>query len=132
MFDIDNTLVPNQAPADERAISLFNKLKRIGFKTKLLSNNHSEDRVRNFANAVGADWYQDSSAKPLKVGYEMGLKLLQVDKKEAIFIGDQIFTDFIGGMGAGIFIILTSPLDKKSDGVFEKINGYWKSQLEVL
>lgn len=29
IFDIDNTLVPHGAPADERAIELFERLKRI-------------------------------------------------------------------------------------------------------
>ena len=31
IFDIDNTLVPHGAPADERAISLFTHLKELGF-----------------------------------------------------------------------------------------------------
>ena len=31
IFDIDNTLVPHGAPADERAIALFRHLKEIGF-----------------------------------------------------------------------------------------------------
>ena len=31
IFDIDNTLVPHGAPADDRAIALFDRLKRIGF-----------------------------------------------------------------------------------------------------
>ena len=33
IFDIDNTLVPHGAPADERAIALFEHLKKLGFKT---------------------------------------------------------------------------------------------------
>lgn len=31
IFDIDNTLVPHGAPADERAKKLFAKLKSLGF-----------------------------------------------------------------------------------------------------
>ena len=31
IFDIDNTLVPHGAPADDRAIALFDRLKSIGF-----------------------------------------------------------------------------------------------------
>ena len=48
IFDIDNTLVPHGAPADERAIALFEHLKKLGFKTCLLSNN-KEARVKPFA-----------------------------------------------------------------------------------
>ena len=39
IFDIDNTLVPHGAPADERAIKLFAHLKELGFSCMLLSNN---------------------------------------------------------------------------------------------
>ena len=35
IFDIDNTLVPHGAPADQRAIRLFETLRRIGFDTCL-------------------------------------------------------------------------------------------------
>ena len=44
IFDIDNTLVPHGAPADERAEDLFARLKGIGFSTCLISNNQ-EPRV---------------------------------------------------------------------------------------
>ena len=39
IFDIDNTLVPHGAPADERAKKLFARLEKIGFQSCLLSNN---------------------------------------------------------------------------------------------
>ena len=43
VFDIDNTLVPHGAPADERAICLFDRLRSIGFDTCLISNNQERD-----------------------------------------------------------------------------------------
>ena len=42
LFDIDNTLVPHGAPADERACALFAHLKELGFKCCFLSNNQYE------------------------------------------------------------------------------------------
>ena len=47
IFDIDNTLVPHGAPADERAIRFFENLKKIGFKCCLVSNNQKA-RVEMF------------------------------------------------------------------------------------
>ena len=32
IFDIDNTLVPHGAPADQKAVALFKRLKEIGFR----------------------------------------------------------------------------------------------------
>lgn len=45
IFDIDNTLVPHGAPADDRAKKLFRRLKEIGFSSCLISNNQ-EERVK--------------------------------------------------------------------------------------
>ncbi|MFR4121370.1 MAG: hypothetical protein ACLT0W_03965 [Clostridium sp.] len=53
VYDIDNTLVPHGAPADERAIRLFEHLRGLGLKTCLLSNN-KEPRVKSFAEQVKA------------------------------------------------------------------------------
>ena len=36
IFDIDNTLVPHGAPADERACALFAHLKELGFQLSLI------------------------------------------------------------------------------------------------
>ncbi len=55
IFDIDNTLVPHGAPADERAISLFTHLKELGFHCMLLSNN-KEPRVKMFNDAVHVNY----------------------------------------------------------------------------
>ena len=47
IFDIDNTLVPHGAPADGRSMALFERLRRIGFESLLLSNN-KDPRVKMF------------------------------------------------------------------------------------
>ena len=51
IFDIDNTLVPHGAPADEQAVALFNTLRDVGFQSMLLSNN-KEPRVKMFNDKV--------------------------------------------------------------------------------
>ena len=62
IYDIDNTLVPHGAPADDRAIALFEQLRGIGFGYCLLSNNQIE-RVAPFANAIQAR-YIENAHKP--------------------------------------------------------------------
>ncbi|MDE7014464.1 MAG: YqeG family HAD IIIA-type phosphatase, partial [Kineothrix sp.] len=37
IFDIDNTLVPQDAPADDKVIGLFQAIHGLGMKTMLLS-----------------------------------------------------------------------------------------------
>ena len=44
IFDIDNTLVPHGAPADDRARALFKELQEMGMNTCLMSNNKEPRR----------------------------------------------------------------------------------------
>ncbi|MGN0377332.1 MAG: YqeG family HAD IIIA-type phosphatase [Suilimivivens sp.] len=113
IFDIDNTLVEHGAPADERSIALIEHLKQLGFGIMLLSNN-KEPRVKMFNDAVHVS-YIFKAGKPGKKGYEEAMRRLGTDKDTTLFVGDQLFTDVWGARNAGIFSILTQPIDKKEE-----------------
>lgn len=114
IFDVDNTLVPHDAPADERAVKLFSDLKTIGFKTCLLSNN-KEPRVAAFSEKVGGCNYIFKANKPGVKGYQKAMKLMGTDEGNTVFIGDQLFTDVYGAKRAGIHSILVKPINKKEE-----------------
>ena len=113
IYDIDNTLVPHGAPATEEAEELFRKLKAIGFRACLLSNN-KEPRVKPFAEAVGA-YYICKAGKPKKAGYLKACEIMGIAPKEALFIGDQIFTDVWGANRCGLDSILVDPINPKEE-----------------
>ena len=113
IYDIDNTLVPHDAPADERAIGLFGRLSEIGFSCLLLSNN-KEPRVKGFADDVGA-LYIHKAGKPGRRGYLRAMEKLKTDRETTIFIGDQLFTDVYGAKRSGIRNILVEQIDKKEE-----------------
>ena len=68
IYDVDNTLVPHGAPADDRAKALFERLHTIGFSAVLLSNN-KEPRVKSFAEDVKYADYIFKADKPSVKGY---------------------------------------------------------------
>ena len=109
IFDIDNTLVPHGAPADERACALFAHLKELGYHCMLLSNN-KEPRVKMFNDAVQVS-YIYKAGKPKPSGYRTAMERLGTDTKNTLFVGDQIFTDIIGANLTGIRSILVAPID---------------------
>ena len=74
IFDIDNTLVPHGAPADERAKQLFRRLKEIGFESCLLSNNQKK-RVEMFNQDVGTH-YIFNAHKPATGNYKRAMELM--------------------------------------------------------
>ncbi len=113
IFDIDNTLVPHGADADERSIQLFKRLKEIGFKTVLLSNN-KEPRVKRFNEKIGTR-YIYKAGKPKKANYIKAMDLMETKKSNTLFVGDQIFTDVWGAKRIGIYSILVQPINPKEE-----------------
>lgn len=109
IFDVDNTLVPHGAPANEEAVRLFNKLYQLGFSTCILSNN-KEPRVSPFAKRVESP-YIFNGKKPSRKGYEKAMKRMGTARSDTLFIGDQLFTDIWGAKRAGIYSILVKPID---------------------
>ncbi len=113
IFDIDNTLVPHGAPADDRAVRLFERLKKIGFSCCLLSNNQKE-RVASFNQPIQV-YYIENAHKPSVKNYQRAMKLMNTEVKNTLFIGDQIFTDIYGANRCGIKTILVQPIHPKEE-----------------
>ena len=113
IFDIDNTLVPHGAPADERAIALFKRLKAIGYKVVLLSNN-KEPRVKMFNDVVKVQ-YIFKAGKPGRSGYLKAMEMMGTELSNTFFVGDQLFTDVWGAKRVGMRNFLTRPIHPKEE-----------------
>ena len=113
IFDIDNTLVPHGAPADARAIALFDRLKKIGFKCCLISNNQ-EPRVKMFNEPIQVD-YVYNAHKPSTKNYRKAMEIMGTDETNSVFIGDQLFTDVWGANRTGLYSILVKPINPKEE-----------------
>ena len=113
IFDIDNTLVPHDAPATEDTAEFFRMLREIGFRTCLISNNH-EERVRPFADAVDSLYLTDAE-KPSRKSYRKAMKLLGTNLQNTLFVGDQLLTDVLGARRLGMRHIMVDPVDPESE-----------------
>lgn len=114
IFDIDNTLVPHGAPADEQAVGLFERLHGLGYQVMLLSNN-KEPRVKMFCDAVVGAGYIFKAGKPGRAGYEQAMRQMGTTNSNTIFVGDQLFTDIWGAKRTGIRTFLTKPIHPKEE-----------------
>ena len=134
VFDIDNTLVAQDAPADEAAKQYIAGLHAAGIKTFIVSNN-AEPRVKAFAEAVGCG-YCHKAQKPSRRGYLAAIRGMHLKRSEVVVVGDQLFTDIWGANRSRIRSVLVSPVEPKKDtaGVrlkrpLEKIVfGSWQKQ----
>ncbi len=110
VFDIDNTLVFHDAPADQKAAELIKDLKSTGFYVVVISNNH-KIRVASFAEDLSVPYYYKAakprSGKYLEASYDSG-----IGADSFMAVGDQIFTDIWGANRAGFYSVLVGQLGK--------------------
>ena len=109
LLDLDNTLLPrdkNEIPEELKAWA--RSLTGKGFKVCFLSNNW-HDRIIEVAGDLGFELVS-KAVKPLPPAYLMALHKLGAKSNETVMIGDQLFTDVLGGALMGITTIMVLPL----------------------
>lgn len=110
--DLDNTLVGwNDPDPDAKLVKWFNMLKKEGFKIAIVSNN-GENRVAYFAKQVDLPFISKAQ-KPRRSPFRRAMELLESTTRETAVLGDQIFTDVLGGNRTGLFTVLVIPINPK-------------------
>ncbi len=109
VLDVDNTLTTHDNPQPFPDIAQWLcEMKAIGIPMLIVSNNHPA-RVEPFAKILGLDFVADG-AKPLSKGFRQAARQLALSPGEIGVVGDQIFTDILGGNLFGAKTILVQPL----------------------
>lgn len=112
ILDLDNTITEwNRREVRQEVAEWFQNIKDQGFKACILSNN-GEQRVLAVARSLGIP-YLHRAQKPRRRAFFRALSLMESQAAETAVIGDQIFTDVLGGNRAGLYTILVVPLDKR-------------------
>ncbi|CCQ93696.1 conserved hypothetical protein [[Clostridium] ultunense Esp] len=120
IMDLDNTLAEwHQPQASKEMIEWIGKVKRAGFKV-VISSNNNRVRVSSFVHPLGVPFIARAK-KPLLSSYRRALSLLQLKREEVAVVGDQIFTDILGGNRMGFYTILVVPV-APTDGFFTRLN----------
>lgn len=110
--DLDNTLVSwSESTVNPKLIDWLEQLRGKGFKVCLVSN-AVESRIAHFRGAMSIPGFSKAN-KPLRKAFKQALQLLGSEPQHTAMIGDQIFTDVLGGNRMGLFTILVVPLSKK-------------------
>ena len=112
ILDVDNTLINYKKELSQKVINWVNDMKGQGIKLYILSNSNDKQKVEKLANTLGVQ-YKYFAKKPLKSGFLKIQKELGEEPSKIGVVGDQIFTDIIGGNRCKMFTILVEPIDKK-------------------
>ena len=118
ILDLDNTLSMHGDPAAEQGIpEWLDKMRGLGVKMAVVSNN-TEKRVAPLAAKLGLD-YTANGAKLLTFGLNRALKKLGTSRERTAVVGDQIFTDVMGGNFAKMPTILVEPFHLEKGILFK-------------
>lgn len=110
--DLDNTLVSWDDPLPNQGLfDWLQKVRAKGFSVHIVSNNQP-DRVARFAEAIGLPAIA-KAVKPRRRAFRLACKAMGVTLAETAVIGDQVFTDVLGGNRLGVYTILVKPVSNR-------------------
>lgn len=112
ILDVDNTLLDFDLKIIDGLENWGKTMKENEIKCIILSNSNKEIKVKMVADLLGIE-YIKFAMKPLKRGFKMAQKKLEIPNENIAAIGDQIFTDVIGANRMKMFSILVKPLAEK-------------------
>lgn len=109
LVDLDNTLLArNSAHVTAEARRWAEDAARQGMRVCIVSNNW-HDRVLGVAELIGVPIVA-KALKPFPHAFRRALALMGIKRSQAAVVGDQMFTDVLGGKLLGIVTILVVPL----------------------
>lgn len=110
LADLDNTLAPYEEPLPSPALARWKeRLEENGVVLFVVSNSRKSRRCPDFCRALGIGCVR-RAGKPGTRGFREALRETGREAEEAVMVGDQIFTDILGGNRAGIGTILVRPM----------------------
>ena len=110
MMDFDNTIVPYTTDVPTQAICDWLKMmQQSGIQLCVVSNSRKA-RVQVFCKKYGIDCITHAR-KPFSKGIRQCLQRYGVQPTSAALVGDQIYTDTLGGNGVGVQTILVRAID---------------------
>ena len=112
ILDVDNTLIDINKNLSKDIVDWAMNLRGHGFRLYILSNTNHKEKIEGVAKKLGIP-YENFAKKPFKSGFLRVKEKLQLESKQIAVVGDQIFTDVIGGNRCKMFTILVDPIDKK-------------------
>jgi HAD superfamily phosphatase (TIGR01668 family) len=111
ILDLDNTITEwNNLQLSAETIAWLERAVEIGFKLCFVSNN-SDYRVREVAEQAGVPFVA-RARKPRRRSFQRAMELMGTKPETTAVVGDQIFTDILGGNRLNLFTILVTPISK--------------------
>lgn len=139
-LDLDNTLLPQKGHQLEASVlTILQELRQRGQVEEicLISNvifpGHRLQRLRRLAQELeiahvvpGFFW----NRKPMSAPFHQALKLMGAKPSECVMVGDQIYSDIVGGNRMGFYTVWVKPI--ASDHWSTQLTGRRRREARIL
>ena len=109
ILDLDNTILPRDKDfIHDELLGWVRSIQEGGIQVCLVSNSWF-NRVNTVAEQIGVP-FVDKAIKPLPPAFLLALLKCRTRPRDAVVVGDQFFTDVLGGTLLGMMTIMVLPL----------------------
>jgi HAD superfamily phosphatase (TIGR01668 family) len=116
LLDLDNTLVPWMTIdlADD-VRSWLGRVRERGFSVCVLSNTRRGRRLAQIEEMLGCPAVGTGflAMKPRRTPFARAMARIGAEPSHTVMVGDQIFTDILGGNRAGLYTIRVEPIARR-------------------
>lgn len=112
ILDLDNTVTEwNSNEVTNEIRAWIKSVKDKGFKACIVSNN-GQKRVLTVADNLGIP-FVFKAGKPRRRAFKKALEVMGCHSQQTAVVGDQLFTDVLGGNRMNMFTILVVPINRR-------------------
>ena len=110
LADLDNTLAPYGVMEPSQELRSWKAaLEQAGITLFVVSNSRRPTRVKEFCSRLEVP-YVGHAGKPKQGGFRAALEQTGFSPAQTLMVGDQIFTDILGGNRAEVTTVLVHPI----------------------
>ncbi|MDD4036687.1 MAG: YqeG family HAD IIIA-type phosphatase [Bacilli bacterium] len=110
LIDIDSTVMGRNYELIDNIKGWIKEMKKNNIKVFFVSNTHNKRKKKIMRQKLNSEVII-RAYKPLSRGFKEAMQKLNLTNKEVAVIGDQLFTDILGGNILGCYTVMVSPLE---------------------
>lgn len=128
IIDMDNTVLNYERYIVPGLKDWINRIKKFNVRPIILTNSWFVKRAKKIANELEIE-YIAFACKPLSLGFNKAIKKLGLKRENVAVVGDQIFTDILGGNLLKMHTILVEPIFRNKESFITRILRFFEKPI---
>ncbi|MFQ5810820.1 MAG: YqeG family HAD IIIA-type phosphatase [Armatimonadota bacterium] len=113
ILDLDNTITSwRSLEVSDGILEWLDRARAAGLALCIISNSSKSRRVAELSERLGMPASARPGLKPFGPGFRRGLEMLGTPPEATAAIGDQIFSDVLGGNRDGLYTVFVEPMSR--------------------